>query len=386
MTGARTPPRAMSDHWRPVVSLVIPCRNEAETLPRVLDSLKKQDYPAHLIELIIVDGMSSDGTLAAVEQFLKSAKPGFRVRILQNPDRTTPQGLNLGIRAATGEVIFTLSGHTFYSPNYISGALATMAQYSADAVGSVAVTLPGANTVVGRAIALVLSSRLGVGGSRMRLAGRADATPQVADTASCPGYHRRVFTRVGMFDENLIRNQDIEFNLRLGQAGLKLYLDPGIKSLYTARATIAELCRYSFANGYWVVAGLGAARRTAKSVLRGGVRPRHLVPGLATAVGLLLAVGSLLSVVPAFLLSALVAIYCGLVTSCSLHLTRRSLIGRNSPTRRSSLFAALCLVFVLFHSSYGLGSLWALCSRSALPSARRRLKNVPRPRSATNVF
>lgn len=365
----------MSDHWRPLVSLVIPCRNEADRIPKVLESLRRQDYPAHLIELIIVDGMSSDGTLAAVELFLNTKKPGFRVRTMQNPDRITPKGLNLGIRAATGDVIFTLGAHTCYSPNYISGALATMAQYSADAVGSVAVTLPGANTITARAIALMLSSRLGVGGSRMRLARTADATPEVADTASCPAYHRRVFERIGMFDENLVRNQDMEFNIRLRRAGLRLLLDPGIRSFYTARATVAGLCQYAFANGYWVIAGLCLGSS--------GVRPRHLIAAVAAGSGILLAIGSLFSIVPAILLLGLVLVYSGLVLFCSFRLSRRGGIGWTQPT---ALFAKLCLVFPLFHSSYGLGSVWALCSKLPLLHTRRRLGNVPKPRSETNVF
>ncbi len=376
----------MSDRWLPVVSLVIPCRNEADTIPKVLDSLVQQDYPAHLIELIIVDGMSSDGTLAAVEQFLSSRQPGFRVHILQNLDRITPKGLNMGIRAATGDVVFTLGAHTCYSSNYVSGALATMARYSADAVGSMAVTLPGANTLVARAISLVLSSRLGVGGSRMRLTRPAEAAPEPADTASCPAYRREVFERIGLFDENLIRNQDIEFNTRLRRAGLRLLLDPGIKSFYTARATIAGLCRYAFANGFWSVTCLRSAHRRGSPLLNPGIRPRHLVPGFAAASGLLLTVGSLFSFIPAILLSALVTVYLGLVVTSSLQLIRRSIVNQTRPVSRLKLFATICLLFPVLHSSYGIGSLRALFSRCMLLSYRRRPGRMPVIGSETNVF
>lgn len=325
---------------RPTVTLVVPCRDETATLAETIASICEQDYPSNLLELLLIDGGSGAALVEAVAA-VRRHRPRLRVRIVPNPDRITPVAFNIGVAAARGDVIFTLGAHTSYSPNYVSGAVAALARHSADAVGSCALTVPGAQTPVARAIARALASPFGVGGSRMRTG---SDRAIVTDTASCPGYRRQVFERIGLFNTALVRNQDIDFNLRLRRAGLRLVLEPAITSHYRARGTLRALWHNCFANGYWVIRSLRFTRFA--------FRPRHLTPLAACCagvVGLSVAIAGqplpLLLTVGGYLLAD----------------------ARIAWRRRDPLLA---VVFPCIHLAYGVGSLWALMTLLVPPPAR----------------
>lgn len=333
----------------PFVSLIVPCRNEGAGVARVIESLVEQDYPAERMEIIFVDGMSSDGTRAVIAGQAR-ARSAPAIRLLANPDRVTPRAFNIGIAAARGDVIFTLGAHTRYSPNYVTGAVATLLETGADAVGSVAVTEPGSGcavgryrrgrgTAMGRAITLALASRFGVGNSLMRVG---VTRPQEADTASCPGYRRTVFDRLGGFDERLVRNQDIEFNLRLRRQGGRIVVDPRIRSFYRCRSRLRDVAANNFANGYWVIRSLKYCRLP--------FALRHVVP-LGFVLGLLAGgAGSLLWFGPALF---------GFAGLCAGYAVASVCAGVRIGIPKG-LFGPLLLVFPILHLSYGLGSLWAL--------------------------
>lgn len=325
----------------PLVTIIIPCRNEEKTILNALRSIVKQDYPPHLHEILIVDGDSEDNTLILLNQFIRDHL-NHNIRILSNPHRTTPYALNLGIAHARGDIIFTFGAHNRYSPNYISEAVKILNQTDAAAVGSVAVTLPSSGTPIARAIARVLASPFGVGNSLMRIA-RRHRTIRLADTASCPGYRRAVFTELGTFNTNLVRNHDIEFNLRLRRAGKKILLVHTIKTYYYARARLSELLRNGFANGYWVVHSTRFASKP--------FTLRHLVPALFLTT---------------LLLSACLAIFSP-SNLCHLPL----LFTAGSYLLLLLIFSALTtpslpdlplylITYPILHLGYGIGSLWAL--------------------------
>jgi hypothetical protein len=287
---------------------------------------------------------------------------------------------NIGIAAARGEVVFTLGAHSRYSRNYVSGVVATMQEMSAHAVGSVAVTMPGGTSKAARGIAAVLASRFGVGNSLMRVG---VDRPQEADTASCPGYRRSVFetrgerrearggtrreelgaaadVRVGRFNERLVRNQDIEFNLRLRRAGGKVVLDPGIKTFYQARGRVRDLSANSFSNGYWVVRGARVARLPCSL--------RHLVPLVFVAVVLLTGAVGLFRSAALFGLGVVAASYLAADTWFS---------ARVAAGRGRGLFFPMSFIFPVLHFSYGVGSLWALLTQW-IPELKREARSERR--------
>ncbi len=327
----------MNRAWEPKVSLVVVCRNEEKSIAATLESLFSQDYPAELIEVVVVDGMSTDRTREVIHRTC-DLKARYRVRVLDNPERVAPTGLNIGVEAASGEVVFVMGAHARYSPNYVSGAVDALARFGADAVGGAVRTVPGAATALARSIARALGSRFGVGNSLMRV-GVPEA--QEADTAAYAGYRQTVFQRVGLFDPRLVRNQDIEFNLRMRRAGMKIVVEPAIQSLYQARPTLSGLARNAFDNGFWVIHGARFSHRP--------FALRHLVP-LGFVVSLVVT-GLMAAIVPAarLLFGALAGTYLAVDLVASL-------AGRGGPIR---VRLWLVVVYPVLHLSYGLGSVWA---------------------------
>jgi glycosyltransferase involved in cell wall biosynthesis len=231
----------------PLVSIVIPCRNEERFIKSCLDSVIDQDYPKDRIEIIIIDGMSEDGTRPIVEQY--SQKQAF-VKLLVNPDRITPCALNIGIKEAKGEVIIRMDAHAKYKNDYISKCVKYLYEYKADNVGGTMVTLPQQNTISCLAIVSVLTSRFGVGNSDFRTGTR---QPKATDTVFGGCYRKDVFDKIGYFNEKLVRNQDLEFNLRLKKSGGKIILVPEIVSYYYPKPSLGEFFKHNFKDSFWVI-------------------------------------------------------------------------------------------------------------------------------------
>jgi glycosyltransferase involved in cell wall biosynthesis len=227
----------------PTVSVIIPCREEQAHIGACLRSVLANDYPQDRIEILVVDGMSRDGTPAIVAEV---AQEHATVKLLENPQRTVPAALNRGLREARGEIIMRMDAHALYPRDYISGLVAWLLSSGADNVGGVCVTVPANRTATARAIALALSHPFGVGDAQHRV-GVQEA--RWVDTVPFGCYRRSSFDRVGGFDEELVRNQDVEFNHRLIRRGGRVLLVPGIKSYYYARGSLRQLARMYYQYG-----------------------------------------------------------------------------------------------------------------------------------------
>src|SRR5882724_2247566 len=198
-----------------LVSIVIPCCNEREHIVPCLDSILASDFLPNVLEVLVIDGMSDDGT-AEIACTYATTHPV--VRVVQNPERTVSYALNRGIREARGEVIVRMDTHVTYSPTYLRTLVDALVAYRADNVGGLITTMPGDDSAVAHAIALALSHWFGVGNSYFRI-GTPTPEPRWVDTVPFGCFRRQVFERVGLFDEDLVRNQDDEFNLRLVRGG-----------------------------------------------------------------------------------------------------------------------------------------------------------------------
>jgi glycosyltransferase involved in cell wall biosynthesis/SAM-dependent methyltransferase len=228
----------------PFVTVIVPVRDEAASLRRCLASLAAQDYAAERMEILVVDGMSTDGTADAAREFAASAaRP---IRVIVNPRCTAAAAMNAGIREARGDVIIRLDAHAEAAPDFVRRSVDALSRTRADCVGG-PITTTGEGAT-GRAIALAMSSRFGVGGAAFRTT-RGRETD--ADTVAFGAYRRAVFERLGGFDETFVRNQDDEFHLRLTRGGGRIVLVPGIHATYRCRGTIAALARQYFGYGRW---------------------------------------------------------------------------------------------------------------------------------------
>lgn len=226
----------------PILSVIVPVRNEKGYLRATLESILA-DAPGGGLEVIVVDGMSDDGT---AEEARAMAAADSRIKVLENPTRFVPRAMNLGIAAASAPFIGRIDGHCLVVPGYFEGCLARLREGSWDCVGG-AWTNEG-RTQVGRAVAAATSSPIGVGSARYKT-GTGGETE--VDTLSFGVYRREVFDRIGTFDEAFIRNQDDELNLRLTRAGGKILLVPTLRIRYFVRDSIRMLARQYYQYGYW---------------------------------------------------------------------------------------------------------------------------------------
>lgn len=251
----------------PVVSLVMPVRNERGRIEACLTSLLGQDYPADRLEIIVVDGMSDDGTATVVHDLATTAR--IPVRLVENPDLTMPLGLNRGIEASAGEIVGVISGHSVVETDYVTRAVERLQATGAWSVGG-AIERVG-ETGVQRAIAAATGSRIGVGDASHNYATSAGWVESVF-----PGiWPRSVFETIGMFDPAMTANEDNELSLRIREAGGRIWYDPSIRVRYWPRASLGAL----FTQYRRYARGRMAVYRKHRS----GLDWRHLLPPILVA-------------------------------------------------------------------------------------------------------
>ena len=205
-----------------------------------------QEYPAELVQVVVADGMSDDGTRAVVDE-LARAHPRHTVEIVDNPGRIVPTGFNAALARARGEVIVRVDGHTIIAPDYVAECVAALASSGADNVGG-RMDAVGSGPV-GEAIAIATSSPFGVGNSHFHYA----HGQRWVDTVYLGAWPREVFGRIGSFDPEMVRNQDDEFNYRLTSAGGRILLTDRIRSRYFSRASLRTVFRQYRQYGTWKV-------------------------------------------------------------------------------------------------------------------------------------
>ncbi|GLY08581.1 MULTISPECIES: glycosyltransferase family 2 protein [Actinoplanes] len=324
----------------PFLSVVIPCWNEARFVDTFLTSVLGNDYPAERMEVLLVDGMSDDGTRDIARHH---AVRDVRLRLVDNPGHSKPVGLNRGIEQARGDVIIRLDVHAEYPSDYLRRCVeGLMENPEADNVGGVRLSRPRDDTLVGRAIAVSMASAFGAGNTKYRIG---VPEPQWVDTVFGGCYRKAVFARIGMFDEKLTRAQDREFNQRLRRSGGKILLLPDITCTYYARSDLREFVSWTFEAGYWPF-------RASRSVGRWIGSWRNVVPvGFVTALlaGAALSPGSR---VARRMTGALAVTYTGAAVVFAARLARQ----REDP----GLVLALPVIFLTTHVVYGLGSLRAI--------------------------
>ncbi len=230
------------------ISILIPVYNEELFIKSFISTLLNQDIFENIHEILFIDGNSNDNT----RDFLKKIIKKYRnIKLLINPCKTVPYALNAGIKNSAGDIIIRLDAHAEYPTNYISTLVYYLDKLNADNVGASAITVPSNKSKRARAIAISMSSIFGVGNATFRLDHFNNKEYIEVDTVPFGCYRREVFERIGLFDEQLTRNQDNEFNERLRKAGGKIYLIPSLKIKYYARESYSKLYRMFFQYGYF---------------------------------------------------------------------------------------------------------------------------------------
>lgn len=323
-----------------MVSVIIPCRNEHGFVKACLDSLLANDYPKSAVELLVIDGESSDGTLDVLRDYMRHHP---FIRVLTNANRSIPHALNMGIEHAKGEILIRADAHCTYSRAYLAECVRHLETSGADNVGGRWVIVPRGEGTLQRAAAAALSHRFGVGNATYRLSSTNELdSPRWVRTVPFFACRRQLFENVGLFDTRLARSEDVDFSRRLEQQGYRTLLVPTITSNYYARTSPGELFRHSFENGRWAIRPVWLTGRL-------GVSIRHLVPLAFVGSIVLLGLAGIVWKPSLTLASVVLGTYLAVSTGAGL------IIG--AVKRDMALGIAAIPMFWILHIAYGLGSL-----------------------------
>ncbi len=314
----------------PFVSVIIPCYNEREYIGRCLDSLINNDYPHDRLEILVYDGMSEDGTRDVLREYEKRY-PFIKFR--DNPHRVQVKALNMGIKEAEGEIIIRCDAHAEYPEDYISTIVRYLMEGKADHVGGVWETQPGTDTLMAKAIVTVATHPFGVGFAFHRT--KTLKKPTYVKYVPFGGWKREIFDEVGYFDEEFIRNQDLEFDIRLRKHGKRVMLVPSLRIKYYIRKALKKTAAMLFQYACAKV----AIYRKHKTF----VGPRTIIP-------FFFVLGIPFAFIPHPVFTPLRCLY-GLYFAIGFSIG----IYRAIKDRVPAYVFLLPFLFFVFHTSYGLG-------------------------------
>ncbi len=323
---------------QPFVSIIVPCYNEEKTIHHLLNAILAQTYPHAQMELIISDGMSTDGTRQVVANF-QNEHTDFNIRVIENTVRTIPSGLNQAIRHARGEFIVRLDAHSIPIREYVERCVAAHQAGKGDNIGGVWEIRAGEDTWVAESISFAAAHPLGVGDALYRLGAKEGAV----DTVPFGSFRRALIDRIGLFDEKLLANEDYEFNARVREAGGAVWFDPSIRSVYFSRGTLAKLASQYWRYGFWKCRMLQRYPHT--------LRWRQALPPLFVLSLMVLSVLSLWVVLARILLAAQIFLYFAALGLAGLRLAFEK--------RKPHLLAGLPLAIATMHFAWGAGFLWS---------------------------
>ena len=251
----------------PIVSVIIPCRNEEKRISALLDALYSQSYATDEMEVVIADGMSTDATRELIADFARG-HADLKIRVVDNPKQIIPAALNVAIEAASGDFIVRMDAHSVPDVDYVKNSVDDLVNGKGENVGGVWKIQPGEDTWVAKSIVEATSHPLGVGGAKYRYTTEAEEV----DTVPFGAFRKDLIDEIGGFDESLLTNEDYEFNVRIRQNGGRIWLNPAIFCKYYARESFGLLAKQYWRYGYWKAKMLKRYPETA--------RPRQILPPL----------------------------------------------------------------------------------------------------------
>ncbi|MFC1789844.1 glycosyltransferase family 2 protein [Patescibacteria group bacterium] len=332
----------MDKNNSPLVSVIVPCRNEEKFITECLESIISNDYPNEKLEILVMDGMSEDRTKEIVEKLIIQ-KPKSKIALIENSKKITPVAMNLGIKKSKGEIIIKMDAHCRYKKDYISKCVKHLEESGAKNVGGVLKTIPAKDTLVAKAIAISLSHLFGAGSAYFRT-----GTDKLrwADTAAFGCYRKETLEELGLFDEKMEKIEDFELNWRLRKKyGQKsILLAPDIFAYYYPSSdNFKSFFEHNFTDGFWSTYSLKLGFFTFST--------RHFIP-------LIFVSGMFLTLIfsPFFYFSRLLFdLIFGSYLLVNLFFSFK--IALKNGWR---YFFTMPLIFMARHFGYGLGSIWGL--------------------------
>ncbi len=323
----------------PRVSVIVPCYNERNTITSLLEALRKQTIGADQFEVVVADGMSSDGTRETLQAYADE-HPSFDLHLLDNPSRSIPAALNKAVDGSVGRVIMRMDAHSLPSTDYVERCLEVLRETEAANVGGVWEIRPLGQGWLARGIAAAAGHPLGAGDARYRIGGKAGEV----ETVPFGAYLRKWLDRVGPFNEELHTNEDYEYNLRLRHAGGVIWFDPSIQSTYYARPDLPSLLRQYIRYGYW--------KSQMLRLYPDSIRLRQIVPPLFVISLLGLFFAGLIQPLTWIILVAILLIYGAVVVATGATLA----YAKRDPGLAIGIPAALAAM----HIGWGAAFIWGM--------------------------
>lgn len=315
----------------PTLSIIIPTYNEEMYIKACIESLLDQNYSKLYYEIIIVDGNSTDGTIEIVNYYSKTFPNIF---LIKNPKKTVPYAMNIGINQSKGDYIIRIDAHAIFPKNYLSSLIHFSKKYDSDNIGGVVQTLPANNTNIAIAISVALSHPFGMGNSYFRIG---SSKVRKVDTVPFGCFKRSLFNKIGLFDIELTRNQDDEFNGRIINNEGTIYLIPDIIVKYYSRDSISKVANMFYQYGLFkplVIKKLGKPATI-----------RQIVPTAFTSFLIIFPFVFLVNMNALYLYTSILILY----ILISLFITFKESLSRRK------ILVALPYIFIIIHLSYGLG-------------------------------
>ena len=329
----------------PSISITIPARNEEKYIEKCILSILSADYPQEKIKVFVCDGLSTDNTREIVSSLSNKHK---NIHLIDNEKQTTPFALNLGLKASNCAVKIILGAHAEIDKDFIKNNVSVLNDYpEVGCAGGIIENVYENESA--ETIGLAMSSGFGVGNAHFRTGSKNG----FVDTVAFGAYRNEVFEKIGYFDEDLIRNQDDEFNFRVLQNGFKIYLNSNIKSMYYVRASFSKLYKQYYQYGYWKVY-VNKKHKAVTSI-------RQLVPLFFVLFLFLGFTLSFLHWVLGTLFSLGVLAYIGL-----------AIVFASQKSTSFEQITGIAYTFFLLHFSYGLGYLVGIFDFIALAKGPRK--------------
>tara|TARA_B100000424_G_scaffold33403_1_gene22666 strand:+ start:721 stop:1773 length:1053 start_codon:yes stop_codon:yes gene_type:complete len=332
--------------YTPLVSVIMPIRNEKEFIVNCLEAVLNQDYPDDKIEIIVVDGISNDGTKELIDKIANDVK---RLKIYTNKHRIVSTALNIGIKKSRGEIIVRIDGHTIIKSDFISQNIKLL-NTNPDAWIVGGPIIHKGKTLFSKALALTMSSSFGVGNANHRKSNYEG----FAEGAVFPAIRKFVFEKVGVFDEHFVRNQDDEFNFRVIKSGGKIFISPKVSHSYFVRESPIKLFQQYYQYGFWKLEIIKKHKRT--------ISFRHLVP-LFFFLYLIFFINWIVIIQSSYYFQFLLFPLVIYIIFLLLHMLNSMLKTKNIII---GIFSGLSAI--IMHISYGLGTLMGIFSKYILNS------------------
>jgi glycosyltransferase involved in cell wall biosynthesis len=331
------------------VTVIVPTRNEEKFIRKCMDSLLEQSYPGELYEIFVCDGMSTDGTRDIVCEYSRTHQ---NVKLIDNPGITAPRGMNTGIKSSNADIVIIFGAHSYADREFIENNVKALRNENVGCTGGTIETVN--ENEKGKAIAAAMSSPFGVGNALFRYSKK----EAFVDTVAFGAYKAAVLKDVGYFDEELVRNQDDELNLRVTESGYKILLSPAIKSFYYSRASLKKLWKQYYQYGFWKVRVIQKHGSLASL--------RHLIPFMFVS-------GNVLGAAAGVFISPVLILW---IAEVILYLVCDIIFSIRSSKGKLSLAKYLLLIFPILHISYGIGFIEGLFSFYVLKSQRNIGRNT----------